>query len=120
MLHFFTLFFHCLPHSIFLFFFFLMIRRPPRSTLFPYTTLFRSACLRSMGLDMKKDITIVAMGSDAVRYSAIKAGSVEAIIAPLPRNILLKKEGFTELCYAGRIFKGAVSGGVATDRKSTR
>src|SRR3712207_7420378 len=30
-----------------LFFFFLMIRRPPRSTLFPYTTLFRSgpACV---------------------------------------------------------------------------
>src|SRR2546430_10433265 len=28
-------------HSFF--FFFLMIRRPPRSTLFPYTTLFRSA-----------------------------------------------------------------------------
>src|SRR5205085_12673645 len=28
-----------LPHS---FFFFLMLRRPPRSTLFPYTTLFRS------------------------------------------------------------------------------
>src|SRR6266478_9377797 len=27
---------------LFLFFFFLMIRRPPRSTLFPYTTLFRS------------------------------------------------------------------------------
>src|SRR2546429_6029465 len=26
-------------------FFFLMIRRPPRSTLFPYTTLFRSLCL---------------------------------------------------------------------------
>src|SRR5436189_3970175 len=25
-----------------MFFFFLMIRRPPRSTLFPYTTLFRS------------------------------------------------------------------------------
>src|SRR6202051_4982346 len=39
---------HCRPsttvsHSyLFLFFFFLMIRRPPRSTLFPYTTLFRS------------------------------------------------------------------------------
>src|SRR6266513_5408634 len=30
-------------HTIFNFiFFFLMIRRPPRSTLFPYTTLFRS------------------------------------------------------------------------------
>src|SRR5476649_3045263 len=29
----------------FSFFFFLMIRRPPRSTLFPYTTLFRSGRL---------------------------------------------------------------------------
>src|SRR5256886_16214032 len=29
-------------HSIVRFFFFLMLRRPPRSTLFPYTTLFRS------------------------------------------------------------------------------
>src|SRR3712207_8333931 len=27
---------------MYIFFFFLMIRRPPRSTLFPYTTLFRS------------------------------------------------------------------------------
>src|SRR4051794_41194843 len=31
-----------LSSSYSLFFFFLMIRRPPRSTLFPYTTLFRS------------------------------------------------------------------------------
>src|SRR5256885_5576584 len=30
------------------FFFFLMIRRPPRSTLFPYTTLFRSAQMRQL------------------------------------------------------------------------
>src|SRR2546427_11281119 len=40
-----VLVFFFLPYpalSIF-FFFFLMIRRPPRSTLFPYTTLFRSA-----------------------------------------------------------------------------
>src|SRR2546430_2698347 len=29
-------------YKIYLSFFFLMIRRPPRSTLFPYTTLFRS------------------------------------------------------------------------------
>src|SRR2546422_6647898 len=29
-------------HRFSFFFFFLMIRRPPRSTLFPYTTLFRS------------------------------------------------------------------------------
>src|SRR5689334_24630224 len=34
--------FHHLYLVLSLFFFFLMIRRPPRSTLFPYTTLFRS------------------------------------------------------------------------------
>src|SRR5258707_7168137 len=40
------MFFLCsMPASICrVLFFFLMIRRPPRSTLFPYTTLFRSDC----------------------------------------------------------------------------
>ena len=33
----------CVCVCVFCFVFFLMIRRPPRSTLFPYTTLFRSA-----------------------------------------------------------------------------
>src|SRR2546428_1550598 len=37
-------------HFIYLFFFFLMIRRPPRSTLFPYTTLFRS-CTADSNMD---------------------------------------------------------------------
>src|SRR5256886_12541572 len=36
-------------HDSAIFFFFLMIRRPPRSTLFPYTTLFRSL-LRDIAL----------------------------------------------------------------------
>src|SRR4029434_11349708 len=40
---------HSLSHSHVCahFFFFLMIRRPPRSTLFPYTTLFRSTLTMS-------------------------------------------------------------------------
>src|SRR2546430_13437730 len=33
---------HLVELCLLCFFFFLMIRRPPRSTLFPYTTLFRS------------------------------------------------------------------------------
>src|SRR2546422_11421239 len=36
------IFLYCYSTSTYFFFFFLMIRRPPRSTLFPYTTLFRS------------------------------------------------------------------------------
>src|SRR2546426_2447981 len=41
----------CITPAIFdIFFFFLMIRRPPRSTLFPYTTLFRSyVCFLGLG-----------------------------------------------------------------------
>src|SRR2546430_16205860 len=40
------------------FFFFLMIRRPPRSTLFPYTTLFRSG----VPVDRVHDVCVAAAG----------------------------------------------------------
>src|SRR5258708_39270304 len=39
-----------LPFSLF---FFLMIRRPPRSTLFPYTTLFRSRLFRKSSVPQR-------------------------------------------------------------------
>src|SRR5437773_8568570 len=43
-----------IPSLFFFIFFFLMIRRPPRSTLFPYTTLFRSVGLRGQeGLERR-------------------------------------------------------------------
>src|SRR5438132_12953753 len=40
-----------LSYALFIFvsFFFFMLRRPPRSTLFPYTTLFRSSRVRGAG-----------------------------------------------------------------------
>src|SRR3712207_9356952 len=38
-------------------FFFLMIRRPPRSTLFPYTTLFRSV-LKTLGENLGERATL--------------------------------------------------------------
>src|SRR5689334_23581513 len=44
----------CSQSPISLFFFFLMIRRPPRSTLFPYTTLFRSA----LSLDVVRELRL--------------------------------------------------------------
>src|SRR5690348_18151019 len=51
-----------------------MIRRPPRSTLFPYTTLFRSAPvgLRSRGDQCRAggDLAGVARGQDARRHGA--------------------------------------------------
>src|SRR5438132_7223770 len=51
------MFFSSFVSSIFLFsFFFLMIRRPPRSTLFPYTTLFRSKPLRRCSASLPRRI----------------------------------------------------------------
>src|SRR5260370_35361808 len=41
--------FHVSRLCLALLFFFLMIRRPPRSTLFPYTTLFRSRSWERVG-----------------------------------------------------------------------
>src|SRR2546425_8629567 len=44
----FLFFCYCYNYLFLFFFFFLMIRRPPRSTLFPYTTLFRSRFNRAV------------------------------------------------------------------------
>src|SRR3712207_8114280 len=52
-----------------MFVFFLMIRRPPRSTLFPYTTLFRSA--RQELLDPRFDRDLLRRHDDA--GSAVRA-----------------------------------------------
>src|SRR2546429_3672343 len=55
--------FHALRHLVFSLFFFLMIRRPPRSTLFPYTTLFRStavflSCWRASDKDLHANVVV--------------------------------------------------------------
>src|SRR2546430_11491073 len=51
-------------------FFFLMIRRPPRSTLFPYTTLFRSHARRRDGVEDGRD-TAEAIGVGDARPSEL-------------------------------------------------
>src|SRR2546427_8475838 len=49
-------------------FFFLMIRRPPRSTLFPYTTLFRSKVVglaeAQSGVKLRTDCSVVLTVKD--------------------------------------------------------
>src|SRR3712207_9347462 len=58
-------------------FFFLMIRRPPRSTLFPYTTLFRS---RDFTSGRSRYTRRAGGGSDATlrRPRCVRTGSVPA------------------------------------------
>src|SRR5438445_9505309 len=58
------------------YFFFLMIRRPPRSTLFPYTTLFRS------GDDVHRAaFPTIAAGRAALRYEFLAAKRDTAVPA---------------------------------------
>src|SRR2546422_873267 len=52
-----------------LFFFFLMIRRPPRSTLFPYTTLFRSTITATYN-PAPTSVHATSNGSDTVMVTA--------------------------------------------------
>src|SRR2546430_6183267 len=62
------LIFICIFFIFFIFFFFLMIRRPPRSTLFPYTTLFRT----HKGNDcIKKGAIATHKGNDCIKKGAI-------------------------------------------------
>src|SRR3989449_10307927 len=58
-----------------MFFFFLMIRRPPRSTLFPYTTLFRSDGRLAFRLES-------AAPADQIRERLRAAGDVESGTPP--------------------------------------
>src|SRR3712207_7679713 len=60
--------------SFFIVFFFLMIRRPPRSTLFPYTTLFRSLSLRER--------QPFALFATAPTLALLEENPVFAVLAP--------------------------------------
>src|SRR5256886_7099538 len=94
-----------------------MIRRPPRSTLFPYTTLFRSALY--MGLLVYYSVSgrtpyvvlaaVATAGSGVGGYSRARAESL----------IPLCKEGFMEraqrlgvVVFCGVVFRGGGGGGV--------
>src|SRR3712207_7213726 len=47
------------------FFFFLMIRRPPRSTLFPYTTLFRSTTTVPIAVSLPQSTPVWVISCEA-------------------------------------------------------
>src|SRR5574339_219760 len=61
------------------FFFFLMIRRPPRSTLFPYTTLFRSASLALHALAL---FTMPQLADTARRAASIPPQIIARLMEP--------------------------------------
>src|SRR2546430_8256658 len=81
-----------------------MIRRPPRSTLFPYTTLFRSSTVNGF-VETKRNCP----------------GAMLSSRVPLSRELLGHSAPTTErICAAGRWTKSErVSGGVARSEEHT-
>src|SRR5205814_9758991 len=61
-------------------FFFFPLRRPPTSTLFPYTTLFRSPCTLIRAIDHTSQVRLLLVEDDVMIGEAIRSG--------------LKREGF--------------------------
>src|SRR3712207_7841007 len=66
-----------------------MIRRPPRSTLFPYTTLFRSRPQQ----DMRVDVPVIGMDTLKVAIES----NVKGIVAEAGKMIFLNQKECIEL-----------------------
>src|SRR3712207_8561857 len=90
-----------------------MIRRPPRSTLFPYTTLFRSEVVLWRGLEDFREVTAKAdIGLSTAEWAIADTGSLvltsgrsEEHTSELPSRqylvcrLLLDKKHFTQIDY---------------------
>src|SRR3712207_9187301 len=90
-----------------------MIRRPPRSTLFPYTTLFRSLCLQHTQDGVANDVIFFFADVHPLFLFRVKRANL------LSHSYLLWREA---ILLPSAYFCGTNSdcNGIVTDRKSTR
>src|SRR2546427_6800234 len=72
-----------------------MIRRPPRSTLFPYTTLFRSRCCRRR----ERVVAVAARRCPAGRDGAVNVMSEETTLS-LDRKSTRLNSSHSQISYA--------------------
>src|SRR5256885_11447572 len=71
-----------------------MIRRPPRSTLFPYTTLFRSATVGGMGLTgiiLSARLRLRKIESTFVRVDYEKAHNLDELLKAMSESDVDRK-----------------------------
>src|SRR2546430_6894325 len=77
------------------FFFFLMIRRPPRSTLFPYTTLFRSEVSQPMMPSRRSAANVPAQQAKPAQRSEEHTSELQSQSNLVCRLLLEKKKNLT-------------------------
>src|SRR2546430_7165578 len=98
------------PVGTHVYFFFLMIRRPPRSTLFPYTTLFRSS------------VTFVGgQGVVPVRYTVTQpARVVTRVVGGTDRKSTRLNSSHSQISYAVFCLKKKKNKPAAADQRIPR
>src|SRR2546428_14131925 len=91
-----------------------MIRRPPRSTLFPYTTLFRSSAdqtVAALDVDFRVDVYLGELAAVRRRfYLHSLAGAVLALIA----GVLLARQITRPVVQLSGLARGIVEGHFST------
>jgi ABC-type nitrate/sulfonate/bicarbonate transport system substrate-binding protein len=73
--------------------------------------------LKHFGVEPERDALIIQIGSEGTRMAALRAGSVAAIIVPVPAVVLLKREGFNEISFVGDVVEFASNGYTTTDQR---
>lgn len=69
--------------------------------------------LRRNGIDPAKDVNLVVMGGDSIRFPALQTRSIQATLFNTGMSIQAQKEGFTKLAAAGD-YANIIEGGLAT------
>jgi NitT/TauT family transport system substrate-binding protein len=69
--------------------------------------------LRKNGIDPTKDVNLVTMGGDEVRFPALQTKSISATLFNTAMSIRAQKEGFSKIAHAGD-YANLVEGGLAT------
>jgi len=73
--------------------------------------------LKHFGVEPERDVLIIQIGSEGTRMAALRAGSVAAIIVPVPAVVLLKRDGFNEISFVGDVVEFASNGYTTTDQR---
>jgi NitT/TauT family transport system substrate-binding protein len=69
--------------------------------------------LRKNGIDPTKDVNLVTMGGDEVRFPALQTKSIQATLFNTAMSLKAQKEGFTKLAAASD-YANVIEGGLAT------
>jgi ABC-type nitrate/sulfonate/bicarbonate transport system substrate-binding protein len=78
-------------------------------------TLTRLA-LRKVGVDVDKEMVVIAAGTDSTRFAAVKSGVADAAVLNAPWSVRARKEGLKEIFFVSEEVYG-LSGGVVTSVK---